>query len=161
GGEFLCTSHIHSSLCVVAGVLGPPPGGAVETRLAFDEAIERTGPDDFFDLKVGFGHAYDDLTLEQLLGWVRLSGWDANVLLGCWPALMKHAPSAAGVFRLEIYRAVHEAWNHYFPLREAQDLAFHLGVLLCEIDCHGDALPFFHESMAVYGPKPATIFKVG
>ncbi len=158
GGGFLCTSHIHSSLNVVAGVLGT---GSVETALAFDEAIERRGPDDFFDLKVGFGHAWDDLTLEHLLGWLRLSGWDANVLLGCWPALMKHAPSAAGVFRLEIYRAVHEVWNHYFPLHEAQDLAFHLGVLLCEIDCHGDALPFFHESVAVYGPNPATVFNIG
>ncbi|HET9210084.1 MAG TPA: hypothetical protein VFR03_06790 [Thermoanaerobaculia bacterium] len=162
GGEFLCTSHIHSSLCVVAGVLGPTLGTtAVETALAFDDAIERRGPDDFFDLKVGFGHAYDDLTLESLLAWVRLSGWDASALLGCWPALMKHAAEAAGVFRLEIYRAVHEVWNLYFPLQEARDLAFHLGVLLCEIDCYGDALPFFHESMAVYGPNPATIFNVG
>jgi hypothetical protein len=160
-GEFLCTSHIHSSLCVVAGTLGMPPGSAVETALAFDDAIERRGPDDFFDLKVGFGHAWDDLTLEHLLGWIRLSGWDAYVLLDAWPALMSHAASAAGVFRLEIYRTAHEVWNHYFPLREARDLAFHLGVLLCEIDCHGDALPFFHESAAVYGPNPATLFNIG
>src|SRR4029077_12951143 len=117
------TSHVHSSLCVVAGLLGTPPGGSVETRLGLDERIERTGPDDFFDLKVGFGHAYDDLTLEGLLAWVRLSGWDASVLLACWPALMKHAPTAAAVFRLEIYRAVHEVWNRYFPLYEARDLA--------------------------------------
>jgi hypothetical protein len=161
GGKFLYTSHIHSSLCVIAGVLGAPPGGAVETALAFDDAIERRGPDDFFDLKVGFGHAWDDLTLEHLLGWIRLSGWDATVLLDAWPALMKHAAPAAGVFRLEIYRTVHEVWNHYFPLQEARDLAFLLGVLLCEIDCHGDALPFFHESAAVYGPNPATVFNIG
>jgi tetratricopeptide (TPR) repeat protein len=158
GGEFLCTSHIHSSLNVVAGVLGP---AGVETALAFDDAIERTGPDDFFDLKVGFGHPWDDLTLEHLLGWIRLSGWDANILLDAWPSLMKHAAAAAGVFRLEIYRTVHEVWNHYFPLQEARDLPFHLGVLLCEIDCHGDALPFFHESVAVYGPNPATVFNIG
>jgi hypothetical protein len=158
GGEFLCTSHIHSSLNVVAGALGP---AGVETALAFDDAIERTGPDDFFDLKVGFGHPWDDLTLEHLLGWIRLSGWDANILLDAWPALMKHAAAAAGVFRLEIYRTVHEVWNHYFPLQEARDLPFHLGVLLCEIDCQGDALPFFHESVAVYGPNPATVFNIG
>jgi tetratricopeptide (TPR) repeat protein len=157
----LSASHFHTSLCVVAGVLGTPPGGAVETRLAFDDAIDRRGPDDFFDLKVGFGHAWDDLTLEHLLGWIRLSGWDASVLLDAWPALMKHAASTAGVFRLEIYRTAHEVWNHYFPLQEARDLAFHLGVLLCEIDCHGEALPFFHESAAVYGPNPATVFNIG
>lgn len=161
GGELLCTSHLQSSLTVVAGLLGAPPGGAVETRLAFDEAIERTGPDDFFDLKVSFGKAYDDLIPEQLLAWLRLSGWDASVLLDVWPALMKHAGSLPGVLRLEIYRAVYEVWDHYFPLQEARDLAFHLGVLLCEIDCHGDALPFFHESAAVYGPNPATVYNIG
>ena len=34
-------------------------------------------------------------------------------------------------------------------------------MLLCEIDCHQDALPFFHESMAAYGPNPATVFNIG
>jgi tetratricopeptide (TPR) repeat protein len=161
GGEFLATSHLRTSLNVVAGLLGTPPGGSVETRLAFDDAIESRGPDDFFDLKGGFGQTWDDLTLEHLLAWVRLSGWDANVLLDAWPTLMKHAGSAAGIFRVDIYRAVHEVWQRYFPLREARDLAFHLGVLLCEIDCHEDALPFFHESVAAYGPNPATVFNIG
>jgi tetratricopeptide (TPR) repeat protein len=133
----------------------------VETRPAFDDAVEERGPDDFFDVKGGFGQAWDVLTLEHLLAWVRLSGWDANVLLDAWPTLMKHAGSAAGIFRVDIYRAVHEVWQRYFPLREARDLAFHLGVLLCEIDCHEDALPFFHESLAAYGPNPATVFNVG
>jgi len=161
GGEMLCTTHLQSSLCVVAGLLGTPPGGTVETRLAFDEAIERRGPDDFFDLKVSLGKPYDDLTLEHLLAWLRISDWDANILLGCWPTLMKHAGSAPGVLRLEIYRAVYAVWDHYFPIHELQDLAFHLGVLLCEIECYGDALPFFHESSAVYGPNPATVFNIG
>jgi hypothetical protein len=161
GGELLCTAHLHSSLNVVAGLLGTPPGGTVETRLAFDEAIERRGPDDFFDLKVSLGQPYDDLTLEHLVAWLRISGWDANILLSAWPTLMKRAGSASGVFRLEIYRAVHEVWDHYFSIREKHDLAFHLGVLLCEIECYGDALPFFHESMAVYGPNPATVFNIG
>lgn len=161
GGELLCSSRFHSSLTVVAGLLGTPPGGNVETRLAFDEAIDRRGPDDFFDVKTAFGKPYDDLTLEQLLGWIRLSGWDANVLLGCWPALMEHAAAAPGLLRLELYRAIHEVWNRYFPLPQAADLAFHLGVLLCEIDRHEEALPLFHESIAAYGPNPATVFNVG
>ncbi len=159
GGEFFASTHLYSSLNVVAGVLGGPP--AVETALAFDEAIERQGPDDFFDLKVSFGKPAADLPLEQLVAWLRLSGWDANVLLDLWPALMKGAAAAPGLLRLEIYRAVHQVWDAYFPLQEARDLAFHLGVLLCEIECHGDALPFFHESASVYGANPATVFNIG
>ena len=43
GGELLATSHLRTSLNVVAGLLGTPPGGSVETRLAFDDAVERRG----------------------------------------------------------------------------------------------------------------------
>lgn len=161
GGELLCTSRLHSSLTVVAGLLGTPPGGTLETRLAFAEAVDRRGPDDFFDLKTAFGKPLDDLTLEQLLGWLRLSGWDANVFLDCWPVLMKHAAEAPGLLRLELYRAVYEVWERHFPMPQAIDLAFHLGVLLCEIERHEEALQLFHESVAAYGPNPATVFNVG
>ncbi len=161
GGEILCTSRLHSSLTVVAGMLGMPPGGEVETRLAFDEAVDRRGPDDFFDLKTAFGKPLDDLTLEQLLGWLRLSGWDANVFLDCWPALMKHATEAPGLLRLELYRVILQVWDRHFPISQAVDLAFHLGVLLCEIERYEDALPLFHESIAACGPNPATVYNVG
>jgi len=158
GGEFLCASRVHSSLCVVAGVLGTD---TVETALAFDDAINRRGPDDFSRLRVGFGQAWDDLTPEGLVAWVRLSGWDANILLDAWPTLMKHAASASSFFRQEIHRMVHEVWSHYFPLQETRDLAFFLGSLLCEIDCHADALPYFHKSAAAYGPDPTTVYHIG
>lgn len=160
GGEMLTTSHFHSSLTVVAGLLGTPPGGLIETRMAFDDFIERLGPDDFFDLKKGRDAEYENLTLEQLLSWLRFCGWDSNTFFGCFPALMKHAESAADVLRAEVYRMVHEVWNTYFPIREPRDLAFHLGVVLCEIQCYPEALPFFQESLAVYGPNPATLFNV-
>ncbi|HEX7181516.1 MAG TPA: tetratricopeptide repeat protein [Thermoanaerobaculia bacterium] len=161
GGELLNTTHLHSSLVIVAGLLGTPPGGLIETRLAFGDAIERMGPDDFFELKKSVERGYDELSLEGLLAWLRLSGWDSHILLGCFPALIKQVGEASDILRSEVYRAVHEIWKAYFPLRESQDLPFHLGVLLCEIQCYEDALPFFHQSIALYGPNPATVFNQG
>lgn len=161
GGAFLYTSHLHSSLNIVACILGTPPGGTLETALAFDEAIERMGPDDFFDLKKSVERDYAALTLEQILAWLRLSGWDSNILLGCFPALMNLAGPAPDLLRHEIYRTVHEVWRAYFPIREAWDLAFHLGVLLCEVQCFEDALELFRRSLALYGPNPATVFNMG
>jgi tetratricopeptide (TPR) repeat protein len=160
GGTFLSTTHVSSSLAVVAGLLGEPPGGSIEMRLAFDEAVERTGPDDFFDLKRGLETAAESLTLPQLLAWVRFSGWDAHVLLALFPALMQHARPAPDPLRHEIDRMVQEVWSRHFPVREPGDLPFHLGVLLCEIERYGDALPFFHESLGLYGPNGATLFNV-
>ncbi|HEX6904102.1 MAG TPA: tetratricopeptide repeat protein [Thermoanaerobaculia bacterium] len=160
GGEMLETSRFHSSLTIVACLLGTPPGGLVETRLAFDDAIERMGPDDFFDLKKGLDDSYDTLTLEQVLAWLRFSGWDSNVFLACFPRLMQLAEHASDVLRIETYRMAHEVWRNHFPLPEARDLAFHLGVVLCEIQCYVEAMAFFEESIASYGRNPATVFNL-
>jgi hypothetical protein len=160
GGSFLHTSHLYSSLTVVACLLGTPPGGLVETRLAFDEAVERQGPDDFFDLKKAIDLRYEDWSLEQILAWLRFCGWDSNVFLACLPALSKHAEPAPGLLQHEIHRAVQEIWRTHFPIREPDDLAFHLGVLLCKIQCYEDALGLFHESVGRYGANPATLFNI-
>lgn len=161
GGEMLCTRHLHSSLCVVAGLLGTPPAGTMETRMAFDGAVERSGPDDFFNLKLSMERQTGELTLEQILAWLRLSGWDASVLFSCFPTLVESAGEASDRLRGEIFNAIHQVHSTYFPLREARDLAFHLGVLLCEIQCHEDALRFFQESAATHGSNPATSFNIG
>lgn len=160
GGEMLEASRFHSSLTIVACLLGTPPGGLVETRLAFDDAIERMGPDDFFDLKKAMDDQYDGLTLEQVLAWLRFSGWDSNVFLACFPRLMQLAEHASDVLRIETYRMAHEVWKAHFPLPETRDLPFHLGVLFCEIQCYVEALAFFEESIAAYGRNPATVFNV-
>jgi tetratricopeptide (TPR) repeat protein len=99
--------------------------------------------------------------VEELLAWIRLSGWDAGIFLGCAPVLMKHAGTASGLLRREIHRAVHEVWSAHFPLPEVRDLAFELGVLLCEIQCYEDALGFFRQSAGLHGSNPATVFNMG
>lgn len=160
GGEMLETSHFHASLTIVACLLGTPPGGLVETRLAFDDAIEKAGPNDFFDLKRALDDQYGGLTLEQILAWLRFSGWDSNIFLACFPRLMELAEHASDVLRIEVYRMAHEVWKTHFPLSEARDLAFHLGVVLCEIQCYVEAMAFFEESIVAYGRNPATVFNV-
>jgi tetratricopeptide (TPR) repeat protein len=74
---------------------------------------------------------------------------------------MKLARSAPDLLREEIHRMVDAVWTTHFPIREPVDLAFHLGVLLCEIERYEAALPFFHESAALYSPNPATVFNLG
>src|SRR5262249_12053382 len=94
GGQALFTSRTRSSIEIAAFVLGRLPGGLVETRQAFDEAIERCGPDDFFAMKKATEKHYDAMTLEQILAWVRMAGWDANIFLGAFPAIEAALASA-------------------------------------------------------------------
>jgi hypothetical protein len=160
GGAFLTTSHLHTSLTIVALLLGTPPAGTLETRLAFNEAIDRLGPDDFFDLKTSLEIPPEGMSPELLLARIRLTGWDASLFFSSFGDLVHCAGTASELLRHEIYRMVHEVWKAHFPIREERDLAFHLGVLLCEIQCYEAALIFFQESTAAYGPNPATAFNI-
>ena len=48
GGDALDGGDRHATVDVAAYLFGDPPGGYAETRLAYDEAIERFSPDDMF-----------------------------------------------------------------------------------------------------------------
>jgi len=161
GGAFLHASHLHSSINVTAGLLGTPSGETAATRRAFEELVERRGPDDFFDLKKSVEHAYEAMTLEQLLSWIRFADWDSNILLGCYPQLMDRLESAPEILFEEVRRTVLRVWETHFPIRETRDVAFHLGVLLIEAGFYADALPLLQESISLYGTNPATVYNIG
>lgn len=160
GGELLSASKESANLNVSVGLLGTPPGGWVETRLAFEEAIERRGPDDFFSVKKGIEATYESWSLERLLGWLRLSGWDHNIFLGCFPVLMKRIGEAPGTHVEELVRAARRIWETYFPLPEPWDLSFHLGVLLLAIARPSEAVHLFLHSLRLYGREPTTTFNL-
>ncbi len=162
GGDFLAATPLSTGLQVVAGLLGMPDGSA-EARLAFDDAVERRNPDDFFSLKIAVETGYSSLALPQLLAWLRLSGWDANVFLGCLPFLVSwvEAEATSAAEREDLRAAALRVWETYFPLREARDLAFHVGALLCQLGDYAAALPCFESSLALYGPNPATLYNLG
>jgi hypothetical protein len=171
GGDLLHATPLATGLQVVAGLLGVSgnggkggeKSGGAETRLAFDDAVERRHPDDFFSLKIAVESAYPDLTLAQLLAWLRLSGWDANVFLGCLPVLVSWADveATSAAEREDLRQVALRVWESYFPIREARDLAFHAGALLCQLGDYASALSCFESSVALYGPNPATLYNLG
>ena len=160
GGNFLVTSYRSESLNVSAGLLGRPPAGWVETRLAFDDAIERLGPDDFFSVKKGIETSYEAFSLEQLLAWLRLSAWDHNIFLGCLPVLTERVVQAPEELRQEVVAAARRVWELYFPLREPRDLAFDLGLLVMAMGRWNAGLEYLGHSVRTYGEDPATAFNM-
>lgn len=160
GGVFLPCSHESTTLNVSAALLGEPAGGWVEVLVAFDDAIERRGPDAFFVLKKGVEENYAAFGLERLLAWLRLTGWDHNVFLGCLPVLLERAGEAPETLRHELAVAAQRIWEAYFPLRENIDLAFHLGLLAMVLERWQEALGFFDQSLRLYGDSSATAYNV-
>jgi len=158
GGQPLHTSHHHTHLNISAFLLGSHHSDYTETQQAYREAIENCGPDDFYALKKAIEYGYDSWTLEQILAYIRLSGFDAKITLACYPALMDRIEHAKESERQEIYRVIQEVWKVYYPLDEDRDMPFHLAVLLHEMDYYAEALDYYERSVDLYGPNAVVAY---
>src|SRR6185369_11256658 len=152
GGQALHTSHRHSHINICAFLLGRQPDTFTETRQAYSEAIEQGGPDDFYTLKKGIDKHYEDLSLEQLIALLRLSGWDPKIFLDSFPAMLDRVESASELVRQELYRGIRRVWDNYYHIGEERDIAFCMAMLLYGMDHYLDALTYFDHSLRLYGP---------
>lgn len=161
GGQVLSTPHRHTSLCICAFLLGQLPGGYAETRLAYAKAVENGGPDDFYMLREGIRKHYNGFTLGELLAYLRLSGWDADLFIECFPALMEQSKSASPTLKEEFYWALQQIWDTYYPIGEWYDVAFCIGLLFYTWNYYHEALRFFQFSLQRYGAEAATAHNIG
>ena len=160
GGHALHPRHSHDNLHVCAFMFGNSRDEFVETRSAYDEAIERFGPDDFFTLKDGIETVCEYLTLDHLLTFLRLSGWDYKRFLECLPVLKKHLPGISDAQKQQLHDAILRIWDLYLPIGERTDLAFEMGTLLLEMDFCSTALEFLQHSVDLYGDAPGTAYNM-
>lgn len=159
GGRALQTSHRDANLNICAFLLGNA-GGSVETQMAYHEAIEKGGPDDFYTLKRGIEKHYDDLLLEELTALLRLSNWDSKTFLDSFPALLNRVESASESLREELYIAIQIVWENYYHIGEERDIAFCIAMLLYGMNYYLEALMYFDHSLRLYGPDPSTLYNM-
>jgi tetratricopeptide (TPR) repeat protein len=164
GGRFFTTPQRHASLHVCAALFDDSlsEGGDAfpETALAFAEDIGQTGPDDFFMLKRFIQGNARHLSLEQLLAYMRLSGWDAANFWGCYDAFMRHADESERPLRDELVAMANAVWDMYYPLGEERDLAFALASLMHEIECYPEAITYLQHSRRLYGDDAGTLYNI-
>lgn len=161
GGKVLHTSHRRTSLDIVAFLLGALPGDFIETSQAFERTIERFGPSDLFNLIQSIGKSPEDMGLEQILSWLRLSGWDANLLLNFFPALMNQAVSPPEALKEELYWVIQHVRNTYYDIGEGQNLDFYLGTLLCSMGYYHEALKYLEHSLEHSEPDVRILYNMG
>ncbi|HYY99830.1 MAG TPA: tetratricopeptide repeat protein, partial [Pyrinomonadaceae bacterium] len=160
GGQVIHPAHGHESLNVSAFLFGDAPGGFAETRQAYADSVEKFGPDDFYKLKEGIARAYASLGTGELLAFLRLSGWDYKRFLECLPVFKSHLPGLDESQRQELRDAARGVWDAYLPIGEEEDLAFHVGTLLLEMEFYGEALEFLRQSVDLYGAESGTSYNM-
>jgi hypothetical protein len=132
-----------------------------ETRQAFSEALERFGPDEFFSLKQLVDLRSGELSLDEALAAVRLSGWDAGVLLSCAPALAARLPEAGDPRRRDLEQLLERVWERYFSVGESGELPFCLGSLWYRLERYPEALARFERAREQGGAYPRLLFQIG
>jgi tetratricopeptide (TPR) repeat protein len=163
GGRVLHPPNRHANLNISALVLGEATSDFRETALAYDEAIARLGPDDFFVLSTVISTRFESMKRGELLAFLRASGWDSDFFLQCLPFLMDSLNETSWAGRDDVQQAVDETWEMYFPIgdnSDAADLASGFGVLLYTIGEYTQALDYFQRSLVLAGVDHRTIFNI-
>jgi tetratricopeptide (TPR) repeat protein len=160
GGRFLAPSYLSKYLTVCAFVLGETPSGSSELALAYQEAIEQGGPNDYFMLKRGIERSYPVMPLEELVAYLRFSGWDVHLFLDCFPHLLEKTVSGAERDQKELLDGLERLWQNYYHLGEERDLPFNIGVVFFRLGQAREALAFFERSLEYYGPSPMTLYNL-
>jgi tetratricopeptide (TPR) repeat protein len=162
-GQYLRPDQPHKILNVCGFIPGDPLAQSdwLETSLAYREVLENNNPSDFFYLKKGLEQFYEYLSLEQLLAYLRISGWDSNIFMGCLPVLLEQVKRASPALKKDLVLAAAKIWDNYYPLGEAKDIAFSLGLLLFGLEQYEMALEYFGHSLQIYGREGATLYNIG
>ena len=115
-GLVLQPAHYQDNLQISAYLLGQLPQEGMETAVAFQDSIGQAGPDDFYALKRAIEPHLNSFDLPQLLSYLRLSKWDADIFIDCFPALLTRVQQADPVWYADVDKLIEIIWRQYLPL---------------------------------------------
>jgi len=158
GGQVFHPPHRHMSLNVSAFILGG--SSFEETALAYEDTIAQGGPDDFFMLSRVTAARLSSMSRDELLAYLRSTGWDSDTMVECLPYLLESLETAGWSTRQELYRAFDEAWDVYYPIGDGGDVAFCCGAMRFTIGDYPKALEYFQRSLQLSGMDPEATFNL-
>jgi tetratricopeptide (TPR) repeat protein len=161
GGRALRPLHRHRHVHVAAFLLGAKGRAWPATRVAFEQAVARGGPDALYALRRGLSAVGGELPPPELLALMRRCGHDPRVAAECVRPLWPHLAGAAAPLRRKIREAVLAVWPNYYHLGETYDLPFDLALLLYEVRAYAGAQALFEASARLYGDDASTRWNLG
>jgi len=136
----------------------PDPSKFSDTRLAYQRYIDDFGPDDYMILKKLAFQLSDNLSIPQIVAYLRMANYDTAVFVNLFDRLKALLPTITYNERYRLSQVMHEVWEMYFTLNESYDLAFEIGGIFYALGYYEDALTYFSRSENLYGNKPDTYY---
>jgi hypothetical protein len=130
GGLVCQVSHYQDNIQLLAYLLGQIPQKGQETQFAFADAVGQGGPDDFHALKSVVEKQYATMNLPELLSFIRMSGWDADVVADCMSHLHELVRQADPAWHADIFQTLYQIEQRYLPLTDVDGLLAHLHNLM-------------------------------
>jgi tetratricopeptide (TPR) repeat protein len=143
-------------VCALALTRGEP---LPETRLAFDQVMERVGPTDVYRLIDRL--ALDKMTLDELLAVLRMASWDPITFISLARDLHRCAGDGHVEELARLREALQRVWALHFPLADGKDVAFEMGFVYYAMRRYREAMGFYRRSVAMYGEHHVTLFNMG
>ena len=160
-GQFFTPSHRHNSIKICTCLFSSDSYPYIETYQAIEEYLINTNPDDFFALKKGIEKNYESFTLEQIIAYLRFSGWDYKIFIDSFPVILHHLETASESLFPELLTAIENIWDNYYPIGEQKDLPFYLGMLLYNMGYYPEALEYLNYSYQLFGDEASTFYNMG
>lgn len=146
-GQVFHINHTHNSLNIVAFCYGKESNSFSELNKTYQEAIEYFGPDDFFALKKAFERNHQNCNLTELVTFLRISLWDANVVIMFYPSLLSLLKSASQSLKLELRQGFSQSWDLYYQMGEKKNFAYYLGSLSTILEQYDKAEFYFNQAL--------------
>lgn len=157
GGLALFPEAGHRSLSVSACLMVDDAPAHRGTRNAYERHVRDFGPDDFYTITRHARETIGEMSVDDILAYLRLSLYDSHQFGRYLPRLMKLVPELDRDQHRAVRAAVDCVWELYFPLGEEIDLADGIARLLYEMDDYRGALEYFGRSVEIYGADTGTI----
>ncbi|CQR58371.1 tetratricopeptide repeat protein [Paenibacillus riograndensis] len=148
------TEHHYKNLNVGCIFMLEEPLRHVQARLAYRRFIERFGPDDFFSLKLWIDQNYDTIGLQQILGFWRLGGYDAELFIQSAERISGLLEDASDEEILDLKLGIDRMWTGFYPMPQKYDLALDSGLLLFEMGLYEDSRRFLTQSLRETEDEP-------
>ncbi|MGD9536666.1 MAG: tetratricopeptide repeat protein [Alphaproteobacteria bacterium] len=162
GGGFAMHSPQADTGFTVSGfVFGAPAEAALETRLAFDDAMSCLGPRHFQTTFDELKRRWSDPSVPSVTALLRLANYDQDVFLRFSPVLTRKAGKTNREVRADLARALDAVWERYYPMSEDEPVAFTIGRVYYAMRRYDEARGYFERALGLEGDDAMTHYNIG
>lgn len=154
GGVALFPPGRHDSVAVSCCLMLAGARDYRETQCAYRRHVAEFGPDDYYGITLHSRQHIAQMTVRDILAYLRLSRHDAHQFARYLPRLRELAPDFTVRDRDAVLAAIARVWDRYFPIGEGLNIAGEIAALLCEMDDCERALHYFTHAVRLHGATP-------